>query len=455
MKMSLWRSTIFRLLMMYALVFAASVLGLVSINYWNSAQYTADQADYNLNWQFAYFTSLPPAQMLNQIDLHIKSEMHRPVNYYGVFAPNGRHLAGDIAARPIGVKPDGDGVWFQPELALHVVEHPTYMRTKAMELPDGNILVIARDVDEMAHLRNYMLGGLAWSGAIAVLGGLGFGILCSAVQLRRIKEIRRLTQLIAEGNLNTRLPEHGSDELAWLSQIVNHMLDEISRLMNEVKSACDGIAHDLRTPLIHIRSLLARIEPSRLNDEDAESLQYAARETDEVLTRFSAILRISEIEALHRRAEFSDTQMDVLCRRVGELYAPVAAAKNVELKLDLQEVMAVRADYPLMFEALVNIVDNAIKFTPQNGDVVIGVRQCAEGPRITVRDDGPGIPPEERVAVLQRFYRSERTRDTPGSGLGLSVVQAVAHLHDFRLRLEDANPGICVALDCWPERLVI
>jgi signal transduction histidine kinase len=452
MTMSLWRSTIFRLLMIYALVFAGSVGGLVWINYWNSANYTAMQADYNINWQFQYFAALPRNLMLSQIDARTRTTIRRPVNFYGVFAPNGQHLTGDIASSPAGVKPDGDGVWLRPQLISPTLERPMYMRTRATRLPDGDLLVIARDVDEMARLRSYMLGGIAWSGAIALLGGLGFGILCSAVQLRRINEMRRLTHLIAQGNLDTRLPERGGDELAWLSQIVNHMLDEISRLMHEVKSACDGIAHDLRTPLIHIRSLLARIESATLSDEDAQRLQRAAQETDEVLTRFAAILRISEIEALHRRAGFSDAEMHVLCRQVGELYAPVAAARNVELKLDLQHVLPVRADHPLMFEALVNIVDNAIKFASHEGVVAIKVQQCAEGPRITVCDDGPGIRADERVAVLQRFYRSERTRDTPGSGLGLSVVQAVAHLHDFRLTLEDANPGTCVALDCWSER---
>lgn len=455
MKISMWRSTIFRLLTMYALVFAVSVVGLVLMNYWSSANYTATQADYNINWQFQYFSALPRNLMLEQIDARIKTRTRQQVDYYGVFAPDGLRLTGDIAIRPDIVKPDGDGVWFRPELTSRAGVRPTYMRTKAKQLSDGNVLVIARDVDEMTRLRNYMLAGIAWSSVVALIGGLGFGALCSAAQLRRVKEIRRLTHLIAQGNLNTRLPERGSDELTWLSQIVNHMLDEISRLVNEVKSACDGIAHDLRTPLIHIRSLLARIDPSGIRDADAQCLQQAAREADVVLTRFAAILRISEIEALHRRAEFSESDMRVLCREVGDLYEPVAADRGVELKFDLHNVAPVRADYPLMFEALVNIVDNAIKFAPQSGTVVIGVRQFSKGPRITVRDDGPGIPVNERGAVLQRFYRSERTRDTPGSGLGLSVVQAVAHLHDFRLTLEDANPGTCVALDCWPERLVL
>ena len=216
MTMSLWRSTIFRLLMIYALVFAGSVGGLVWINYWNSANYTAMQADYNINWQFQYFAALPRNLMLSQIDARTRTTIRRPVNFYGVFAPNGQHLTGDIASSPAGVKPDGDGVWLRPQLISPTLERPMYMRTRATRLPDGDLLVIARDVDEMARLRSYMLGGIAWSGAIALLGGLGFGILCSAVQLRRINEMRRLTHLIAQGNLDTRLPERGGDELAWL-----------------------------------------------------------------------------------------------------------------------------------------------------------------------------------------------------------------------------------------------
>jgi signal transduction histidine kinase len=459
MTMNLWRSTTFRLLTMYALVFAVSVVGLVWFNYWNSARYTAQQADFNVNWQFQYFAALPGNVLIDQVNAHMRAEMHRPVNYYGVFAPDGRHLAGNIAVLPASVKPGGKGAWFRPEFTAHVRARPAYMWTRAMALSDGDVFVVARDVDEMTQLRKYMLAGFAWSGVVAVLGGLGFGLLFSTAQLRRIKEIRRLSHRIAQGHLNTRLPERGTDELAWLSQIVNHMLGEIARLMSEVKSACDGIAHDLRTPMIHVRSLLARIDSTQLRPEDSQHLRQALGEADEVLKRFAAILRISEIEALHRRGAFADVEMHVLCQKVGELYAPVAADKGVTFTLDFERVQPVRADYALMFEALVNIVDNAIKFAPMGGEVVMSVRPCRQGPRITVCDDGPGIPAEDRAAVLQRFYRSERTRDTPGSGLGLSVVQAVAHLHEFRLTLDDAHrdagederTGTCVTIDCWPQ----
>jgi signal transduction histidine kinase len=222
--------------------------------------------------------------------------------------------------------------------------------------------------------------------------------------------------------------------------------------MREVKGACDGIAHDLRTPVIHIRSLLARIPTEGMAAEDAQLVDQAFDEADEVLKRFAAIMRISEIESMNRRKGFSDVSMEDLCRKVGELYAPVAAARRVQLVQDLQSVPTVRADYPLMFEALVNLLDNAIKFTPEGGRVQLSVSAAADGPRIVVEDNGPGIPDSERLAVFQRFYRSELTSTVPGSGLGLSVVQAVMHLHEFELVLSDAIPGLRVTLDCWQHR---
>jgi signal transduction histidine kinase len=452
MNMSLWRTTVFRLLLMFALVFAVSMSGLVYLNYWKSASYTATQADYNINWQFAYFSSLPVDQMPTQIAAHIRSEMHRPTNYYGLFAADRTWIAGDIVALPKDVVADADGVWSKPELNGQSSARPEYMRTKAMRLADGNVLVISRDVDEMARLRGYMLGGLAWSAAIVMLGGLGVGLLVSTAQLRRVNEVRRVAQQIALGDLDARLPDAGHDEIAWLSQIVNHMLDEVSRLMREVKGACDGIAHDLRTPVIHIRSLLARIPTEGMAAEEAQLVEQAFNEADEVLKRFAAIMRISEIESMNRRKGFSEVSMEDLCRKVGELYAPVAAARRVQLVQDLQSVPTVRADYPLMFEALVNLLDNAIKFTPEGGRVQLSVSAAADGPRIVVKDNGPGIPDSERLAVFQRFYRSELTSTVPGSGLGLSVVQAVMHLHEFELALSDAMPGLCVTLDCWQHR---
>jgi signal transduction histidine kinase len=442
MKMSLWRSTIFRLLLTFAVVLSASMAGLVYLNYWKSSTYTSRQADFNIDWQFAYFTALPQDQIAPQIQVHIRSETRRPINYYGLFSPAGEWLAGDILAIPSNLPLNGRGVWGQPELATNTIARPEYLRTKAMRLPNGDLLVVSSDVGEMSRLREYMLGGLAWSAAIVMLGGLGVG-------LRRVNGVRGVAKRIAQGDLDARLPVDGKDEIAWLSHIVNHMLEEVSRLMKEVKGACDGIAHDLRTPLIHIQSLLARIDTGRLEPGQAQLVSDASSEAGIVLQRFSAILRISEIEAMKRHSGFSDVAMHALCQHVGELYQPVAEARAITLTMELAPVPAIRADYPLMLEALVNLVDNAIKFTPPGGTVRLRVKACEDGPRITLTDSGPGIPDAERHAVFQRFYRSDTTRDVQGSGLGLSVVQAVMHLHDFGLRLSDAAPGLRIDIDCW------
>lgn len=451
MKMSLWRSAIFRLLLIYGFVFAGSMSGLVCINYWESASYTSTQADYNIAWQFAYFSELPADKVPLQIAAHIRSEMRRPINFYGLFTSQHQWIAGDILALPENVRPDGDGVWSKPVLAAQTTTRPEYMRTKAMKLASGDILVVSRDVDEMSRLRAYMLGGLAWSAAIVVVGGLAIGILLSTSQLRRVSDVRRVVQQIARGDFEARLPETGRDEISWLSTMVNHMLDEVSRLMHEVKGACDGIAHDLRTPIIHIRSLLARIPNEQLTDAHAQLLVQAREETEDVLQRFAAIMRISEIESIKRKKGFSDVEVDTLCQRVADLYQPVAAANGLTFSMDLRARTTIRADYPLMFEVLVNILDNAIKFTPEGGTVLLESEDGSDGPTIVVSDNGPGIPDEERSAVFQRFYRSDMTSTVPGSGLGLSVVQAVVRLHDFGLTLSDAQPGLSVRLDCWAQ----
>lgn len=451
MKMSLWRSAIFRLLLIYGFVFAGSMSGVVYLNYWNSASYTATQADYNIAWQFAYFSALPVNKVPMQIAAHIRSEMRRPINFYGLFTGDHQRITGDILAYPENVRPDGDGIWSKPVLAGQTAVHPEYLRTKAMKLENGDILVVSRDVDEMARLRAYMLGGLVWSAAIVVLGGLAIGILVSSSQLRRVRDVRRVVQQIAMGDFEARLPQAGRDEIAWLSIMVNHMLDEMSRLMHEVKGACDGIAHDLRTPVIHIRSLLARIPAGQLSQAHAPLLEQAREETEDVLQRFAAIMRISEIESIKRKKGFSDVDVDALCRKAADLYQPVAAANGLTFRIDLRARSTIRGDYPLLFEVLANLLDNAIKFTPEGGCVLLSAEEGHDGPTIVVSDSGPGIPDAERSAVFQRFYRSDLTSVVPGSGLGLSIVQAVVRLHDFSLTLSDAHPGLCVRLDCWAQ----
>jgi signal transduction histidine kinase len=232
---------------------------------------------------------------------------------------------------------------------------------------------------------------------------------------------------------------------------VNYTMGEVERLMGEVKGATETIAHDLRTPLTRARAQLHRLQQA--DAPHAPQIARVTAELDEVLERFRALLRITELESRERQAGFVRTDLADLVAGVAELYAPLAEESGVAFDWAAPRAVRVDADPKLMFEAVSNLVDNAIKFTgPKHGGEGgrVALRLTAETgrPRIEVEDNGPGIPPPERSAVLQRFYRGERDRLIPGSGLGLSIAAAIVRLHRFELELGDAQPGLRAAIVC-------
>jgi signal transduction histidine kinase len=269
--------------------------------------------------------------------------------------------------------------------------------------------------------------------------------------LRRIDAVTRAIERIVRGNLSERLPAGGgrAGDLDRLVQVVNGMLDDIERLMQEVKGVSDGIAHDLRTPLTRLLAGLERAQRRAASaGEYAAAVEAAIVETQGILATFSAMLRIAEVEDGARRAGFTRLDLAQVAADVTELYDPLAEAKGVTLALKTAGPgpVEIPGDPSLLFEAIGNLVDNAIKFTPAGGCVTVRVFQEDGRRGVAVADTGPGIPAAEREAVLRRFYRAEKSRHTPGSGLGLSLVAAVAKLHGLRLTIEDAHPGCRVTL---------
>jgi signal transduction histidine kinase len=320
----------------------------------------------------------------------------------------------------------------------------------------GEQLVIARDLTRVLRIRQTMIKALVGGGLYCLFVGIASGFLLCLRQTRRVREIRRVTLQIAQGDLNQRLPVSGRDELDMLAQLVNHMLEEVERLMTEVKSACDGIAHDLRTPLAHVRMLLGRAAERTRNMEDksvAGMLDQARVETDALLDRFRAMLRISEIGTLKRRGGFSTVQLESLVKELCELYEPLAEDRSIRWLVHLETVQEIQGDRALLFEAFSNLLDNAIKFAPAGGVVRVELTPTARGSQLVISDNGPGIPRGERKAVLQRFYRGEQTRHVAGSGLGLGIVDAIVRLHDFVLRIGSAHPGTTMTVECWPHTL--
>ncbi|MFL9960709.1 HAMP domain-containing sensor histidine kinase [Paraburkholderia sediminicola] len=451
-----WHTASFRLLSAYGLMFAITVMTLLAVLSFVVTGEMERQNDIVMKWQLAYFDSLPHDEVAVAVQRRIERErMH--ADYYGLFTAQGKHVAGDVVRLPREVPTDRRPVTLGQTLAVGEGLSAPVVRAMANRTTNGDILVVARDLTHIIGIRDDIVKTLVIAGVFCLIAGITGGLALSSRQARRVRDVRRVTQQIAQGDLHQRLPVGGRDELDMLAHLVNHMLDEVERLMTEVKDACDGIAHDLRTPLAHVRTLLAHIdERARPRGDSAllELLSRARTETDQLLERFRAMLRISEIGALQRRGGFAQMQLEDLVRDICELYEPLAETRSIALTVQTEPVKRIHGDRALLFEALSNLVDNAVKFTPDSGAVTIELRQTPRGPQAVVTDNGPGIPSAERGAVMQRFYRAEQTRHLAGSGLGLSVVCAVMRVHDFRLTIEDATPGTRVTVECWPHTLV-
>jgi signal transduction histidine kinase len=450
-----WHSTTFRLITAYAVIFSVSVMLLLGFIGWAVTGDMERETDVIMEWQFIYFDSMPHTDLADAIHHRLERE-HDHSNYYGLFAPDGTPLAGDVLSLPDHLPTDRRGKTLEHSLQVEGGGPAPVVRAMAERRKDGETLLLARDLTPILRIRETIINALVSGGILCLVAGVAGGLALSVRQMRRLKAIRQVTQRIAQGDLGQRLPIGGRDEIDMLSHLVNHMLEEVERLMNEVKGACDGIAHDLRTPLAHVRTLLGHVaERSATLDDVALStlVEHARTETDALLDRFRAMLRISEIGTLQRRGGFAEVDLKTAIAEVAELYEPLAESHGLGFEVVAEEVETIYGDRALLFEALSNLLDNAIKFTPAGGAVRLILRQTGTGPIVEIIDNGPGIAPEERDAVLQRFYRGEGTRHLAGSGLGLSIVSAVIRVHDFTLRIGNAEPGTRVTIECWSRTL--
>jgi signal transduction histidine kinase len=461
-----WHTTTFRWLVGYTALFGAFLTMLVGFIAWTASVAIEHDTDAIMAWQLIYFDSIPDDKLPNAIYQRLEHErLH--TNYYGLFSADGKYMAGDMFEPPPNLPYTREGHTLNHTLRLLDGGPSPIVRAMGEVRHSGMHLVVARDMTNVLRIREVVIRTLVVGGIVALLGAAAGGLVLGMRQIRRVREIRRVTQCIARGDLDRRLPVGGDDELDMLAHLVNHMLDEVERLMGEVKGACDGIAHDLRTPLVHLHTLLARIaeRPGVRGDEQgAAMLDRARTETDQLLERFRAMLRISEIGTLQRRGGFATVDLQALMQELAELYEPLAESREVRWTVNTEPVSEIHGDRALLFEAFSNLIDNAIKFAPpQIGAVSVTLRSTSYGPLVEVADNGPGIAPGERAAVLQRFYRGDAVRHLAGSGLGLSVVAAVLRVHDFSLRIEDApemgggkavgGPGARMSVECWPRAL--
>jgi signal transduction histidine kinase len=446
------RSGTFLWALAVAAVFALFVVGLFAFIYWKLDDYLVARSDRMITTQIHFIADLPPARRIGAIADHLDQDS-RGVQYAGLFDAAGTRLAGNIDRLPRVLGLDGAVQGVRLDLSDKPAIHSPVVRAVGRRLDGGDVLVMGRNVDETREISSVVGQALALGLLPAFSLCLLAGVWLSVRAQRRVEEVNQRVQRIVAGELRERLPEGKTDDsFARLAKIVNGMLDEMETMINALAGVGNDIAHDLRTPLTRVRLALER---GRTHAATLEELQEIADKAiggiDQSLAIVTALLRLTEIENNRRMSGFGDVALDEILREVCDVYEPIAEDKRIALGVAIDRNVQVWGDRDLLFEAIANLVDNAVKFTPSGGRIELALEAEDDTALVCVRDTGPGISEPEREAVLRRFYRSDKMRHTPGVGLGLSLVAAIVKLHGFRLIIGPA-PGGRIEILAWTGR---
>jgi signal transduction histidine kinase len=443
----LFHSAAFRLAVAFAIVVAASTSVVFGIVYWDVANSDVVRARTSLVDEVTKASVEPVSQLMPELQRRLTRDL-RQVEYVGLFDASGKRIYGNVPSLP-PIPLDGDyhAIWTRsPDGTGH---ESAFFVGRAR--PHGGALVMGRSLYEIHALRQSVLRAVAIGIGPTILIALFAGIILSLRASRRLNAIHLAIERVIEGDLRERLPAHRiPDSIDEVVRSVNRMLDEITRLINQLRQVGDNIAHDLRTPLT-----VAHIRLERALGAPEDQLRAATRQIvgdlDRALKTVTTLLRISQIESGLQRNAFTDVDLTNLCRDIFEFYEPLAEAKLITMKLDAQDNVSITGDGDLLREALMNLLDNAIKFTPLRGDVRMTVENGARGARVEIRDSGPGVLPDERDKIFKRMFRSASTDHIPGNGLGLSMAATIAEMHGLSVRLCETNVGACFEIVSPPS----
>jgi signal transduction histidine kinase len=445
------RSNTFRWASAVAAVLAVFVIALFGFIYWKIDHYLIARSDRMVLSQADFIAGLPPERWLVAIEDHLAQDS-RNVQFAGLFDPKGGRLAGNLTRVPAQLQTDALTQSVQATRIGTDLGDPVILAI-GRQLSNGDTLVIGRNVDETTEISRVVGEALALGLLPAFCLCLLAGAWLSLRAQKRVDEVNQHVQRIIAGNLRERLPHRNVDEpFSRLAGIVNGMLDEMETMINALSGVGNDIAHDLRTPLTRARLALER---GRTNAGTVEQLQQVADKAiagiDQALAIITALLRLAEIENSRRSAAFGRVALQEMLREVCDVYEPIAEDKQIHLSVQIADKLEVRGDRDLLFEAVANLVDNALKFTPEGGSVEIALARGDKETVVRMSDTGPGVGQQETEAVLRRFYRSDKIRNTPGVGLGLNLVSAIVKLHDFRLLIHP-GPGGRVEIVCPDNR---
>ena len=447
----LLRATTFRLALSYLGIFTVSAVALLALVSWSTSVFIEWQVQETVEVEATGLSEQYKERGIQGLAEIIGNRASQDIERRAVYllmAPDGSRIAGNLFGWP---KDDSDASgWVRfPIERVGDGRLSTEVLARTYVMPQDYRLLVGRSLHDTMRVKSAINRALGWGLALTVLLGIVGGYFTSRHMLTRVEAMSRTARRIVGGDMTSRMKLSGThDEFDQLATSFNEMMDEIERLVDGMRMVTDNIAHDLRTPLNRLRS---RIEVALLGEGSAEDLRRVLEETvveaDNLLATFKALLAIGNAESGQRLHSFEPLDPAQITADVVELYEPLAEEAGVAISCHTDRDLTVDGDRHLMFQALANLVDNAVKYTPAGGRVAVTVAGIEDGgTEITVADSGPGIPEDARERVLDRFVRLDSTRTTPGNGLGLSLVKAVARLHGGALSLGDNAPGLRVCL---------
>jgi signal transduction histidine kinase len=421
-------TTFFRITLLHLALTLLGTALLAGIGYWATSRFASRQIAAEIERDVGVLLGAARLGGVPSLALSIEARIAADrggAQFFLLSGPDGGRIAGNLAAAP---RQPG---W--SSIPVDTAREETAMLAFGTALPAGHFLLVGRDLAPVRALESQLLGAAGWVGGAAILLALGGGLLVGSGVARRAASMERALAQVEAGRMETRLDARpGGDEFDQLARRVNATLDRLQLTMAALRQVSDDIAHDLRTPLTRLRRRL----------ESMEGAEEAVAECDRILEIFAALLRIAEVESGARRSAFAPVALDEVCATVAELYAPLAQEGGRILVAAIDHGVAIPGDRELLTQMLANLVENAIRHGRAGGTVRLTLADRA----ITVEDDGPGIPEDARALVFRRFHRLEASRTTPGTGLGLALVAAVAELHGMAVALGDARPGLRVTL---------
>ena len=447
-------SASFRLVAWCAAVFGVSVAVLLLSVYWITLAAIEQQLKDSVERESRLLTAIYAANGLESLRRGVMrrvSDLRSPRRVLLVQDASGKVIAGNLPA-------------MTPVLGwttIDVPAPPTEQVLKGDEasagsavialgrrLSGGEFLFVGENLYRAEKAEEAIALAFGWGIATTVLLALGGGALITAGFLKRIEEVNRTSRSIMDGNLSNRVPTRGSgDEMDQLAVNLNAMLDRIQTLMESLKRVSDDIAHDLRTPLSRLRQRL-ELERARIATPEgyAAAMDHSISELDAILETFQALLRIAQIEAGTRREAFAEVDLGAILSAVADAFAPVAEDSGHALRASVERAATIQGDRGLLIQMAANLLENSIRHCPPGAMIAMTLTHEAGCPVLAVTDTGRGIPEQEHEKVFRRFYRLETSRTTPGNGLGLALVKAVADLHGATIELSDNHPGLRVSV---------